>query len=747
MSKLKRRLNFCIVVGLLFCVNAAVAAQTLTITGTVTDNNGETLPGVNIRIQGTSTGVVSTVDGTYSILVSDAQSVLEFSFVGYSTVTAVVGDRRVIDVTLQEGQELEELVVIGYGTVRKSDVTGAVFRVGESTIKEKPVQNALQAIQGKAPGVDITSNLRPGEMGEIRIRGERSITASNEPLYVLDGIPMISGNITDINPNDIASIEILKDASATAIYGSRGANGVVLVTMKSGAKGRVSIDYDGTVTFSNIHSLTDWMNSGERLDWQRQGYLNGGTYSGAYGTAPDPARDFSLFMNGLDYMKRILATAYTLTDNDPSRPVLRAATAEEQARGYAAQVPVYDASKLFDQHWTDLVLRTGVTQNHQLSLSSGTDNSRLYLSLGYLDQNSPMKDQDYSRYTVNLRGDITPKKWLTIGLSANASYGVQNYGMNNGSMNGGAQDSYGQALNLAPYAPAFDENGKLFTPEVGQGQMSYHNVASNITQAWYEVRAYSVLANTFAEVRFTPWLRYRMNFGSQFRARRSGYYYGPEFTNPIGAVNTQQETGQYNLPTHFSWVVENLLYADKTFGVHTFGATLLQSAQKQRSENITIRSLDLTFPSAMFYSLQNNKTGNPYNDWGTNLVESQLMSYMVRLNYGLMNKYLLTVTGRWDGASVLAEGHKWDFFPSAALAWKMEQEEFIKNVDVISQLKLRLGYGVTGNSAVAAYSTGGSIYKNNYSFGKIPAAAYKSNVMPNKDLTWEKTAQVNIGLD
>jgi TonB-linked SusC/RagA family outer membrane protein len=723
-------------------------SQRATVTGTVKDETGEPLPGVNIRLEGTNSGTITDADGVYSINVSGAQSVLQFNYIGYASQSITAGNRNVINVIMVEDvAELEEVVVVGYGTVRKSDVTGAVFRVTDKTIKERPVQNTLQALQGKATGVDITSNTRPGEVGTIRIRGNRSIDASNDPLYVIDGIPMISGTISDINPNDIASIEILKDASATAIYGSRGANGVVLVSTKKGVKGQTSINYDGTVTFSRIHSLTEWMNAGELLNWQRQSYLNGGTYGGLYGTAPDPARDYTLFMESLNYMRPILGSAYQLTDNDPSKPILRQATAEEIARGYADQVPVYNAANLFDQNWADLVLRTGVVNNHQVSLSSGTDNSKLYLSLSYLNQESPMKDQDYNRYNFNMNGEITPRKWLTVGLSANGVYGIQNRGLENGSSNSGSKDSYGQARSLLPYAPAYDETGAVFKPAAVDG-ISYDNILNNMEQSHYEIRRYSIMANSFAEVRFAPWIRYRMNFGSQYRNNRTGYYYGPNFSNPFGArpAASAPGTGRNDTNSYFSWVVENLLYADRTWGAHTLGATLLQSAQKSHNENINIRAQSITFPSSLWYNLQNNATSTPY-DYGTSMTETQLMSYMVRLNYSLSNKYLLTATGRWDGASVLAEGHKWDFFPSTALAWKMEEEDWIRNIDVINQLKLRVGYGVTGNAAVSAYSTTGGIRQANYYFDKTVAVGQKSNVMPNYMLGWEKTSQWNAGLD
>ena len=740
-------IRLCFITLLLLSVGLYGMAQ-IAVTGTVKDNGGELLPGVTIVVQGSTTGTVTNIDGNYSINVPNKNSVLRFSFVGFTSQSVTVGNQKVINVVLAENvNELEEMVVVGYGIVRKSDVTGAVSRVSEETMQERPVQNALQAMQGKAAGVDITSNYRPGEAGQISIRGNRSIGASNDPLYVIDGIPMITGSITDINPSDISSIEVLKDASATAIYGSRAANGVVLVTTKKGQKGHTSIDYDGTVTLSNIHSMTDWMGSGELLDWQRQRYLNGGTYGGAYGTAPDPAKDFTLFMGDLAYMKRILGTAYQLTNNDPTKPVLRNATPEEVAKGYTAQVPVYDAGSLYDQHWSDLIMRTGVSQNHQISLSSGTEKSNVYFSLGYLNQTSPMVDQDYNRYTMNLKGEITPKSWLTLGLQTNASHALQNHGLENGASNAGGKDSYGQAVDLLPYAPAYDENGMLLKP-AAMDAISYDNILINIKNANYENRNYSVMVNAFAEIRFKPWLRYRANFGSQYRNNRTGYYYGPDFSNPFGArpAASAAKTGYYNSSANFSWVAENLLYINKTFGVHTFGATLLQSAEKRHEESINIRSQNLIFPTALWYALDQNATSQPYG-YGTGMSERTLASFMARMNYSYKDKYLLTATGRWDGASVLAEGNKWDFFPSAALAWKIKEENWLKDVNWLNQLKFRLGYGVTGNSAVSPYSTQGAIRSNNYYFDKTVAAGFKSNVMPNYNLGWEKTAQSNVGLD
>ena len=749
MENEKRQKRISVLLTLFFALMATFAfAQNRTVTGTVVDNTGEAIIGASVVIDGTTSGTITDFDGKFSLPNVPSNGSLKVSYIGYVTQTIATTGKTVLSITLvEDAQTLDEVVVVGYGTVKKSDVTGALTRVTEKTIKERPVQNALQAMQGKAAGVDITTANRPGEMGSIRIRGTRSINATNDPLYVVDGIPLTSGSMADINPNDISSIEVLKDASATAIYGSRGANGVVLITTKKGQTGRVSINYDGTETFTKIHSMTDWMNAGETLDWQRSAYINGGNYGGAYGTAPDPDADFRHMMGSNSYMRRILATAYRL--NADGTPMLRAATAEEKAMGYADQVPIYDASQLFDQNWGDLVTRTGVTSNHQLSLSAGTENAKLYISAAYLNQQSPMKDQDYERFTANINGEIQLTKWLKAGMSMNANHSIQNYGIIQNSSNsggGGAKDSYSLAMTMMPYAPAYDEDGNILnTHKVG---LSAHNPLLNIENATNEYRVYSFMNSTFAEVEFTPWLKYRMNFGAQYRQKRYGMYYAPDYTDPAqGGTATGATTAYSDHQTSLSWIVENLLYFNKTFKEHhDVGATLLQSAQSGYDESINIRQTGITFPTSLWYSVQQNNGSAPMG-YGTGYSKKTMASYMARFNYSFMNRYLLTATGRWDGASVLAAGNKWDFFPSLALAWKAEQESFIRDIDWISQMKLRFGWGVTGNSSVSPYSTSGTINKAGGVFDKTNTPGYNANLMPNKELSWEKTSQTNIGLD
>ena len=758
-----------------------IMAQGFNVSGVVKDKTGEPLAGVAVIVDGTTRGVSTVGDGSYTINVPSGTAVLRFQYIGFSPLLIPVGDQRTINITLEEDSSiLDEVVVIGYGTMKKSDVTGAVSHIGAEELRSRPVSNALEAMQGKMPGVDITSNSRPGALGDIRIRGNRSLNASNEPLYVIDGIPMGSGvgtgpntaaigeheysltagSMADINPADIESIDILKDASATAIYGSRGANGVVLITTKKGREGRTSISYDGTTTFTWVKNMTDWMDSGEQLDWNRQAYLNSSNYNGAYGTAPDPARDLSLFMGNWAYMIPGLGTAYQLNNNDVNNPVMRAATADEIAKGYASQVPVYNSSNLYDNDWTKYVTRVARTDNHQLSVSGGTEKVRFYTSASYLNQEGTNKDQNFRRFSLNGSGEVTATKWFKMGMTANLGYSIQDYGIMSNLKNSGSKDSYGQALALARWAPTFaDANGDpvwvsgkdyeddydLFTPGRTSGP-SGHNILNNIDKAFNENRVQSVIASAYAEINLAQGLRFRTNFGAQYRQQRNGRYYAPGWSNPQGVTDSYEGWGYYGSTSNLSWTLENILYFDRTFGDHGISATLMQSAEQFRTELIWMRFQDLTYESAKWYNGAANTNGKPQS-YNTGFSQTSMASYMARFNYSFKDRYLITLTGRYDGSSVLAAGNKWDFFPSASVAWKIEEEEFMKNQRIFNQLKLRAGYGVTGNSSVSAYSTGGTIVGQNYLFGSSEVNGAKSQVVPTPDLGWEKTAQINVGLD
>lgn len=754
-KSLMTKLTRCLFLLMFMVFASAAYAQGLKVSGTVVDDMGEPVIGASVTVQGTTNGCVTDIDGKYTLTKVAKNATLVFTYIGFTQQNVSVNGRTSLNVTMKEDQKtLDELVVVGYGSMKKSDLTGAMSRITSKQIQERPVQNALQAMQGKTPGVDVTSNNRPGELGDIRIRGNRSLLADNTPLYVIDGIPLTAGSMADINPSDIESMEVLKDASATAIYGSRGANGVVLITTKKAQTGRVSINYDGSYSWSNLDSTTDYMNAGQLLDYQRNAAITGGTYNGAYGTAPDPDRDRAISgMGSESWTDRVIRSAYAYNADGSLK--LRNATEAEKAMGYADQVPVYNAGSLFNQDWGKLVTRTAFTHNHQVSLSAGTDKSKLYMSFGYLNQEVPVKDQDYERFTVNINGEIKPLQFLTIGMGVNASHSIKNYGIVSNFENTVAKDSYGLAMNTMPWVPAYNLDGTYLVGSTN-GQAG-HNIASDVSHSTNEYRYYGFNLSSYAEVDFghiyapLKGLRWRTNFGSQFRQSRYGSFYDEEWSNVYGFDSTEPKVGYNKNSTDMSWTLENLLYYDKDFAdIHHIGVTLMQSAEKYRTEGINIRAYEVVYPTSMWYDLGNSNRDKT--SYGTNYSTWSRTSYMARLNYSLMDRYLVTLTGRYDGASVLASGNKWDFFPSAAVAWKINEESFMKDITWIDQLKLRVGYGVTGNSSVSPYSTAGSVTST---YAKIPFGygagsnvnGAKPDVMPNYDLGWEKTASTNFGID
>lgn len=726
-----------------------IKAQQIKITGKVVDANGNPLPGVNIIEKGTNNGTVTDADGKYTIAVTDVNAVLVFSFVGYLKEEIPVAGKNEINVTMIEDiQKLDEIVVVGYGVMKKSDVTGAIVKVSEQVLKERPVQNALQAMQGKVPGADIITNIRPGEVPAIKIRGTRSINASNDPLYIVDGI-ILMGNLNDINPNDIESIEILKDASSTAIYGSRGANGVVLITTKKGIKGKFTVNYDATVSFDNLHSLTKWASAGEAIDRMRMAEINGGTYlkGSTKINYPDPFADIQKFGNNDPYTIEAIRKAYEWEDPGTFTQVkMRDATEEEKAKGYPDQVPIYNPQNIPTTDWIGLLTRTGITHNHVLSIGGGNEHSRVFLSFGYHNNKGAQLNQSYERYTFKLNGDITPTKWLNAGASILSSYQSQEYGTiyRSGSATG-PKDLYGMALSQIILAKPYDENGKLIEYPGNNKSTPIWNPFIDVDNTLDLRRTANIQGNFYGEVSFTPWIKYKLNVGLGIRERRNGEWQGSQSTlNRKG--NPPLASASFDTYQDLNYLIENLLFINKEIGVHSFGVTLLQSMQYDRRERIYTSASKILVDDFKFYNLAANLNGKPDN-YLTNLREVKLMSYLGRLNYSLLNKYILTASLRFDGSSVLSKGNKWNSFPSFSFAWKIHEEEFLKKVNILNELKLRFGYGISGNAAIEPYTTSGPIVQYNYVFENTPATGFMPYYMPNPNLKWERTSQTNIGID
>ena len=724
-------------------------AQNKNVSGTVTDSQGMPLPGVNVLIKETSSGTQTDFDGNYNISVSEGQTLL-FSFVGMKSISLIVGSSSTYPIILEEDSSvLDEVVVVGYGTQKKSDITGAISQVSSEELNDFPVQNTLQGIQGKAAGVNISSNARPGEIGSIRIRGERSISGNSSPLYVVDGVPLQSGGLEAFNPNDIESVEILKDASATAIYGSRGANGVVLVTTKSGKDGRFQLNYSTNVTVENIRNLADYWNAGDYAEYRRDALRGAGLYQGK-GYA-DPTLDTQYFGGDETALNNIL-DGYSWVDRDARIVQMRPTTAEEQAQFGVSEVPVYDGSQIPTANWTDFAEQTGILQQHNISGSMGSEKMKAYISAGYLDQQGTVPGQEYTRYSALMNLELSPVDWFTIGGTINTSYSVQDYGYAAGGSRG-SRTLYEASLGQLPYAQPYDENGEyIFNPG---GNPNIINPIRDIGEVMNERKTARMFGSFFAELKIADGLKFKTIFGPDIRNFRNGQFQSAASSLRGGGSSSSTNYARYSTSESVSWTLENLLYYDKNFNdVHNLGITLLQSSSRVTGESNDMTASDLPYDSQLWYNLGSTNRG-ALDGWGSSYTKRTLTSYMARFNYGLLDKYLLTVTGRADAASVLSENNKWDFFPSLALGWKMEEEDFMKDIDWINQFKLRLGYGEVGNQAVDPYSTSGGLVRLPYIFGSIAAPGYvvgdpkgsDQGSLPNKNLGWEHTKQINLGLD
>lgn len=709
---------------------------------------GEGLPGVTIMVRGTSNGTITDGEGYYSLQARNESDLLVFSFVGYKDQEQPIKGKTTVNVEMvTDVSELEEVVVVGYGTQKKSDLTGAVAQVSSKDLEAMPVQNALQGIQGKAPGVDISSNARPGEVGVIRVRGDRSISGGNSPLYVVDGVPLQSGGLEAFNPNDIESITVLKDASASAIYGSRASNGVVIVTTKRGVQGKAQINYDGALTFEQILDLAPNFNAPEYAAYRRDALRTENLYSTAY---PNPEDDYTYFSQDPVAWESI-AAGYNWADKTSLTPVMRQATAAEQALYGVNEIPDYDPGKVPTTHWTDYVKRTGVTQNHNVSVRMGSDKVSTYISGGYLNQTGTNKGQDYNRYTGLIKMDVAPTEWLKFGGTINASYSVQNYGYAAGGSRG-SRTIYEAAKGQLPFAKPYDDQGNyIFNPG---GNINIINPLRDIHTVIDERTTIRTFGSFYGEARLMKGLRLKTIFGPDIRNYRDGQFQSAESSLRGGGSSSSTNYARLSQTQALSWTWENLLYYDRSFGQHHLGLTLLESSSLSRSEGSDMSAQNLPYDSQLWYNLGSTNDGALLG-WSSSYSRRTLLSYMARMQYEYGNKYLLTASARVDGASVLAAGHKWDFFPSMALGWKIDEEAFLNDISWLDQLKLRFGLGTTGNQSVSPYSTAGGLVRIPYEFGSDPASGYVTSdpkgstqgSLPNKDLGWEKTAQWNYGVD
>lgn len=684
-------------------VTATVNADK-TVTGKVVSAEDNTaIPGVSIIVKGTTTGTNTDADGNFKLTVKDNGAVLVFSAVGFEKQEIAVGNRTTINVSFVVDQKsLTEVVVVGYGTQRKSQMTGAISQVTAKQLQEMPITSIGQAMQGRVAGVDVSqSGSRPGSVPKILIRGRRSFNAGNDPLYVVDGIPLSAG-YEDLNPSDVASMEVLKDATATAIYGARGANGVVLVTTKRGAvKGKTTVTFDTYGGVSKPLDKIQLFSGPEFAEYVREAYRATNGYKDAAGNpvptgVADAAADAKVAVLG----------------GDPA-----------VAKGLAAGT---------NTDWQDLLLRNGAMQNHSLGVQGGNDRTQFYISGGYFQDKGITAGLDYTRISLRANIDHSVNKWLKVGLSSYTMYSIRN---------GENLNPYGFTIQQNPLARPYDDNGNIIFSPTNDALLT-NPLAEVVPGAQVDnTKKYRIFNSIYAEVKIIEGLKYRVNFGPDFTISRWGRF--------IGGATNARKLGDPQASTRndfgFNWTLENIVTYNKTFAQkHNFGVTVLQSIQRDNFERYTADVQGVPAESQQFYNLGN---AGSVLGVGSGLTQWTINSYMARINYDFNDKYLLTATIRRDGSSRFGENTKYGNFPGIALGWNISNEPFLKGVTWIDLLKLRAGWGKVGNQGVAPYQTQGLLTRTAYAWGTTAAFGYRPNTIGNPDLKWETSATANIGVD
>ena len=682
------------------------------ITGTITDSSsGEALPGVNILVKGTTFGTMSDANGKYSLEVTGKDAVLIFSFIGYVSQEVPVAGKSVIDVGLAADLlQLEEVVVIGYGTIKKSDLTGSVSSVKQATLQERPSTSLNQALAGRLTGVNVTVNSgRPGGRSDIRIRGNTSISNTNAPLYVIDGVILVQDVLANannpidyLNPNDITTIEILKDASATAIYGARGANGVVLVSTKRGSQSGARVDYDSEYSIGVLPHEIDVLNAAEFLHVEDVAYLNAQKF--------DP--------NGWASGKY---TDPKLRRTDPK---------------------LFDANgnPLYDTDWQKETIQNAFSTNQQLSITGGNPKESYGAFLGYRNDNGLIKDSWLKRYSGRFVMDSQIKNWLKIG--GNLSYNYQDESQNDRIGRGSADvHPQRQMLGSLPILPVKYPDGSW------SSDADYFQLLPNPSQIraerFYYLKTQTVLGNLYLNIKLSKNLEFRTTLGTNTLTQEVDFYSG----RTINYLSRDQGgRAEVTNRRYRSWQFENYMtYSKKIAEIHSFIGLLGLSWQHLDQFNVTAASWQF---SDDYFSYNNLSVGSNPRTPSSGSNAYGINSYFGRLNYSLKEKYLLTFTGRADGSSKFGSAKRYAFFPSAALAWRISEEDFIKNnFLVISDLKVRASYGITGNSEISPYS--GLAGLGNYSviFSGNRASGIGISRLANPDLKWEKTRQSDIGIE
>ncbi|MEA1787093.1 TonB-dependent receptor [Arenibacter sp. GZD96] len=683
---------------LLFCITAGqLYSQGTQVSGTILDDLGQPLPGANILEVGTTNGVQSDFDGNFSISVANSNAVLSVSFIGFKTVDYPLNGQTRLTITMEASADaLDEVIVVGYGSQKKSDVTGAITSVSGEDINITRESNPLNALAGKVAGVDIgISNNAPGSNPSILVRGRSSLTFSNEPLIVVDGIPL-EGSLGDVNPADISSIEVLKDASSAAIYGARGANGVILVTTKRGVSGKPRFNFDTYTGFAVPFTEFNMMNSEQWVAMRRESQRAAADQDNGLpvGTSPIPSVE------------------------DALEPL--------QLQAFRDGV---------DTNFQDLATQTGEQSNYNIGVNGGSDKVRYAVSLNYFKQEGVFKLAEFERYTFRANLDMDLTKNLKVGISQQAGFGER-------------QDSnpIGGVLSNSPLTRPFNADGSPTTDPLADGLV--WNPLNDLDRKNFidKTKNFRYFANIFASYNLfnnerIGNLKYTLSLQPQFETIRRNNFRGTQSGVGRGVRNEASKTERINT----SYTLENILNYNIAFNEnHALDATFLYSFQDSERDFFTLGVSGLPSDTQTFNNLSDGELVD-FRD--SSLDTEEWTSYMARVNYTLFNKYLFTLTGRYDGSSKLSQGNKWGFFPSAAFAWKVLEENFMQQQTVFSDLKLRLGYGEVGRNPIAPFATLGGLGRTEGSFGGQAAFGFLPQDIANPDLKWETTKTFNVGID
>jgi TonB-linked SusC/RagA family outer membrane protein len=684
---------------------AAAQGETGRISGVITGTESNLpLQGVKVTLLGTQITVTSNTAGRYTIAnLAPGMYRIRTSAIGYTpviidSIPVKTGQTSNADIALKhQTVQLEQIVVTGYGSLAKRDVTGAIGSVSAAEIKQEPVTNAIDAIKGRIPGVDITSTgTKPGDGVRVRIRGQRSLKASNDPLYVLDGIP-IAGGIGDLNPSDIESIEVLKDASATAIYGSRGANGVVLVTSTKGRAGNTRTTYDTYVSAQTVARQVEVFGPEQYAAYKREAYKNPNTSAALYKCGGVVSQTDCPEGDAITFYSEEIAALKSGTFTD----------------------------------WQNLITRRGSQVNHQLSITGGNDRNQFAVSGNLLKQIGTTLSQDYDRKSMRVSYEGQATSRFRAGGSALLVRSFQAVGRGDG--------LYGEALADTPLSVPYDSLGNIVFKPTGDAQRD--NPLSDINNWKNDNLRTRVFGTLYAAFNLADGLDYRASFGPDLTFNRNGTFIGAQTQSKQGAGTDESMREQKT----FDFTLDNILTYKKSLGrIHRVDATLLYSIEKQSFEETFASSQNLPYESASYYNLG---AGAIVSGISSQISQWALQSYMARLNYTLLDKYLLTLTTRVDGSSRLAEGNKYATFPSIALGWRVIDDAAGEKFGPLSSLKFRGSYGTTGNTSVDPYQTQGSLNRTAYAFGSTAAFGYQPGSLTNPELRWEKTATLDGGAD